>query len=130
MPDKEPPLLNEETLLELGLINYNPEGKSIKSIAIKTPVKKDSLPTIKFDDPEIAKEFAELHQSFWDVFSGMGLLKGFEVDLILTKDIEFFNRPPIVPIHLRDAATERLHTFVEQGLFEFVTPGQPIKYSS
>ena len=55
VPDKEPPLLNEETLLELGLISYNPEGKSIKSIAIKTPVKEDSLPTIKFDNPEIAK---------------------------------------------------------------------------
>ena len=64
------------------------------------------------------------------MFSGIGLLKGYEVDLILTKDIEFFNRPPIVPIHLRDTATERLHTFVKQGLFEFVTPGQPIKYSS
>ena len=75
VPDKEPPFL-----LELG--NYNPIGKSFKSVAIKKLVNQDSLLILKYNDPEMVKKIAELHQS--EVFIDMCFLRGYRVTYIVS----------------------------------------------
>ena len=130
VPKNEPPLLNEATLLKLGLINYNPKGKAVKQVSQMSPEDSSLLPEIKCKSPEFTDKFEKLHKKYIKVFTGMGLLRNYEVDFKLTQEVEFFYRPPIVPIHLREKATERLLEFVRLGLFEFVPPGEPVKYSS
>ena len=130
VPKSEPPLLNEATLLKLGLINYNPKGKTVKLVSKVTPDESTVLPEIKCESKEYIEKFSKLHERYKKVFSGTALLRNYSVDFKLTKDIEFFYRPPIVPIHLREKANERLLEYVRLGLFEFVPTGQPVKYSS
>ena len=117
-------------LLKLGLINYNPKGKAVKLVSKSTADESTVLPEIKCDNKEYIEKFSKLHERYKKVFNGMGLLKDYTVDFKLKKDIEFFYRPPIVPIHLREKATERLLEYVRLGLFEFVPTGQPVKYCS
>ena len=57
-------------------------------------------------------------------------MKDYEVDLKLKEDIEFFYRPSIVPIHLKERTTERLREYIRLGLFTMVPYGTPVKYSS
>ena len=119
LPITEPPLLNETVLLELGLITYSPEGR-VKQISKNQTKQNPSDPKIALNEPEYIKRFTNLHAKYSTVFQGMGLLRDYEVDFKLTEDIEFFHRPSIVPIHLKDRATERLKECIDLGLFKMV----------
>ena len=130
LPPDEPPLLGEQELLQLGLITYHPEGKQVKQIKENSSKVEPTLPTIALKEEKQIILFETLHNNFSDDFSGMGLLKGYELDLQLTEEIEFFYRPALVPVHLQDRASERLREYISQGLFEWVPQGEPVRYSS
>ena len=128
----DPPLLGEDHLLTLGLITYHPQGSSIRKVA-KEPITADnpiSKINIELTDPSEIEMFESLHKKYKGVFSGMGLLKNYEVNFELSSPIEFFHRPALVPVHLRSKATERLHEYIDLGLFEWVPEGMPVPYSS
>ena len=127
LPESEPPLIGEKHLLELGLITYHPHGGSIRKIAQNDTMPKISIELELDSDREL---FENLHKRFSSVFTGMGLLKNYEVNLELSSPIEFFYRPALVPIHLKDQASKRLYEYIEKGLFEWVPEGSPVHYSS
>ena len=127
LPESEPPLIGEKHLLELGLITYHPHGGSIRKIAQNETMPKISIELQLDSDREL---FENLHKRFSSVFTGMGLLKDYEVNLELSSPIEFFYRPALVPVHLKDKATERLKEYISKGLFTWVPEGSPVHYSS
>ena len=127
LPESEPPLIGEKHLLELGLITYHPHGGSIRKIAQNDTMPKISIELELDSDREL---FENLHKRFSSVFTGMGLLKNYEVNLELSSPIEFFYRPALVPVHLKEKASKRLYEYIDKGLFEWVPEGSPVHYSS
>ena len=116
----------------LGLITYHPEGKQVNVRKVEENSKTtDKGISIELKNKDWIKKFETLHKKHEKVFSGMGLLKDYEVELKLAEDTpEFFYRPSLVPVHLQDRATERLNEYIKLGLFELVPQGTPIKYLS
>ena len=70
MTQREPPLLGEEDLLDLGLISYNPDGDYVKKVT--------SYPKPILDVEQSMKlKFDALHDEMKVVFEGIGCLKNY-----------------------------------------------------
>jgi transposase InsO family protein len=132
--NSDPPLLCEKTLLELGYIQYSPNGNfepstitnnSEKDTKVNATMEnrhaKTILPTT--DDPRQAA----IDQEFPRVYTGIGKLKGFKATLYMKKGEPGFYRKAIhVPLYLAVYADRRLEEFVQQGIMEKVPDGEPV----
>ena len=128
MPQQEPPLLNEKSLLELGLMKYCPNGSFVKKTS-----KSVSVPQIKspLNNPDFQAKLDALHVKYAAVYNGIGRLKNFKADIRLTEDaVEFYHKAIPIPVHLKLAVEERIAQYVRDDLFEKVPPNKSIKYCS
>ena len=125
LPPNSTPILGEKSLLKLGLIKYNINGNFVNSISTFTK------PKILCTDPDIVSRVESLHNKYKKLFSGIGCLKDYEIDLQLSEDARpFYHRSAPVPIHLKDAATKRIKEFVKAGLYVPVSANAQLKYVS
>ena len=125
LPPGDPPLLSKKSLKALGLIKFSKDGGFVKSVS------KFTKPHVECKDPQIIKKLDLVHERYRKVFIGLGKCKNYEVDLQLTEDAQpFFHRAAPVPLHLKDAASERIKTYVRTGIFVPVPPNVPLKYVS
>ena len=125
LPEGALPILGEKSLLDLGLMKYDKEGGFVQSISTFTK------PKVHCTDPHIIRKVDALHLKFQKLFSGIGCLKNYEIDLKLSDEVRpFYHRAAPVPIHLKDAATKRIKEFVAAGLYVPVPPNAQLKYVS
>ena len=125
LPAGASPILGEKSLLALGLIKYNIDGGFVQSVSTFTK------PKVCCTDPHIVSKVDAIHNKYKKLFSGIGCLKNYEIDLKLADGVQpFYHRAAPVPIHLKEAATKRIKEFVEAGLYVPVPTNTPLKYVS
>ena len=116
------PLLSRFDLFQLGYLKIDPDGRFAAKQA-----------TTDFDltEEELSTAVKTLHETFKNVFQGVGCCNFHEVDLKIKEGSEPFVIKAIpCPIHLREPAQERLDYFVKLGILEPLPIGYPIRYCS
>ena len=116
------PLLSRFDLFQLGYLKIDPDGRFAAKQA-----------TTDFDltEEQLSTAVKTLHETFKNVFQGVGCCNFHEVDLKIKEGSEPFVIKAIpCPIHLREPAQERLDYFVKLGILEPLPIGYPIRYCS
>lgn len=121
-----PPLLSKGTLLELGMLKIDPEGKLKEANELR-------VKTAKTSDDSIEALVSE----YSDVFQGIGCFrekstgKKIEVKLEMEPDaVPVAQKPRPVPYHLQKPLRDWLDQGVKEEIFEKVPDGEAITWCS
>ena len=134
-------LLLEATLLDLGCIKYDPEGKfqppNIFTINHINTDNEDVLKSIALPEPTIQEEkegFQEMRNLIKDrseMFKGVGCFKKYQVHLELKEDARpIIQKPRQIPIHYQDQIKRRLEEFIREDIMEWCPADQAMTFVS
>jgi hypothetical protein len=119
--NKDPPLLCETALLELGYIQYSVNGEFEPIISENTSemdtkvLSTKKVPTILPITTDTRQQ--EIDNEFPDVYTGIGKLKGFQATLYMKEgEPGFYQKALHVPVYLQENAEKRLDFFEEQEI--------------
>ena len=135
------PLLTEATLLDLGCIKYDPEGKfqppNRFTINHVNTDDEDVLKSIVLPEPTNQEEkegFQEIRNLIKDkseMFKGVGCFKKYQVHLELKEDARpVIQKPRQIPIHYQDQTKRRLEKFIGEDIMEWCPADQATTFVS
>ena len=111
------PLLSEQSMLDLGLIQYHPDGDGVHSAF-----------SLKDEQQE---QIQALHKKYRRVFEGIGKFKGKPIDISVTSDFKQILLPARdVPVHLQEAVVRELKSMLDSDILEIPPEGSPMMFCS
>ena len=125
------PLFSEATLLDLGCIKYDPEGKfqppnRLTTNHINTD-EEDVLKSTVLPEPtnqeeiEGSQEIRNLVKDKSEMFKGVGCFKKYQVHLELKEDARpVIQKPRLIPIHYQNHTKRRLEEFVREDIMDIM----------
>ena len=131
------PLLSEKTLLELGMVQYSPDGefadRNVKKIEKIESNKSMEDSREKIGIAEMGKivsthkKMFEVIGRFKDPYNGEPIL----THILMKPEPEPAIQPPrVIPHHLREKTKNKLEYFVKEGIVSWTELGEPIVYAS
>ena len=134
-----PPLISKNTLIELGMIQLDPNGSLTEANDLRIPENNPNIRAVT-ENTTVPDRIKKITEKFSHVLKGIGMIKDIH-DVKQGKEIfaKFSMKPEAVPVaqkprpvayYLQKPLREWLDQCLKEGIFEEVPQGEPVTWCS